>query len=157
MLSRNALRLLRCSCTRSRATARSSSASARRANVIRELEERGMLAELTSRAARTHVESPTTVYLGVDPSARSSGTLSNAASSFELRTTSADLRTSCGDLVHPLEESICPFRRESDKRAKCGNSRRWALNNDATSDESEASYSGSVQPTTGTKVEQRED
>ncbi|EMS24167.1 tyrosyl-trna synthetase [Rhodotorula toruloides NP11] len=71
MLSRNALRLLRCSCTRSRATARSSSASARRANVIRELEERGMLAELTSRAARTHVESPTTVYLGVDPSARS--------------------------------------------------------------------------------------
>ncbi|KAL7336507.1 hypothetical protein BJY59DRAFT_706903 [Rhodotorula toruloides] len=71
MLSRDALRLLRCSCTRSRATARSSSASARRANVIRELEERGMLAELTSRAARTHVESPTTVYLGVDPSARS--------------------------------------------------------------------------------------
>ncbi|GAA5871324.1 hypothetical protein JCM3774_000910 [Rhodotorula dairenensis] len=40
-------------------------------NVVRELEQRGMLSELTSRAARQHVEKPTTVYLGVDPSARS--------------------------------------------------------------------------------------
>ncbi|GAA6034572.1 hypothetical protein JCM8097_005403 [Rhodosporidiobolus ruineniae] len=53
------------------AAARALSTSARRANVVRELEERGMLQELTSRAARKHVEQPMTVYLGVDPSARS--------------------------------------------------------------------------------------
>ncbi|POY71097.1 putative Tyrosine--tRNA ligase [Rhodotorula taiwanensis] len=40
-------------------------------NVVRELEQRGMLSELTSRSAREHVEKPITVYLGVDPSARS--------------------------------------------------------------------------------------
>ncbi|GAA5831221.1 hypothetical protein JCM5353_007386 [Sporobolomyces roseus] len=42
-----------------------------RQNVLKELEERGMLQDLTSRAARKHVEKPTTVYLGVDPSASS--------------------------------------------------------------------------------------
>ncbi|KAL8292023.1 hypothetical protein RQP46_001489 [Phenoliferia psychrophenolica] len=47
------------------------STSAARRNVIDELEQRGMVADLTSRAVRKHVETPTTVYLGVDPSARS--------------------------------------------------------------------------------------
>ncbi|GAA5879597.1 hypothetical protein JCM16303_003267 [Sporobolomyces ruberrimus] len=47
----------------------SSSCSCR--NVLNELESRGMLQDVTSRAARKHVEKPTTVYLGVDPSANS--------------------------------------------------------------------------------------
>ncbi|GAA5905407.1 hypothetical protein JCM8208_004270 [Rhodotorula glutinis] len=74
MLSRKALRDLIRSYTaaapRARAT-RSFASTVRRRNVVNELEQRGMLAELTSQRARTHVESPTTVYLGVDPSARS--------------------------------------------------------------------------------------
>ncbi|GAA5830727.1 hypothetical protein JCM3766R1_003405 [Sporobolomyces carnicolor] len=55
----------------STATARFFSSSALRQNVINELESRGMLQDLTSRAARAHVDKPTTVYLGVDPSASS--------------------------------------------------------------------------------------
>ncbi|GAA5913037.1 tyrosine--tRNA ligase MSY1 [Sporobolomyces salmoneus] len=47
------------------------SSSSLRQNVLNELESRGMLQDLTSRAARQHVEKPTTVYLGVDPSANS--------------------------------------------------------------------------------------
>jgi hypothetical protein len=66
-----------------------SSSTRRTTNVIDQLESRGMIAELTrcvraccsprmlltgyftSRAVRKHVDTPTTVYLGVDPSARS--------------------------------------------------------------------------------------
>ncbi|KPV71805.1 uncharacterized protein RHOBADRAFT_40149 [Rhodotorula graminis WP1] len=74
MLSRDALRGLIRSYTAAappaRAT-RSFASTVRRRNVVNELEQRGMLAELTSQRARQHVESPTTVYLGVDPSARS--------------------------------------------------------------------------------------
>ena len=95
MLSRNALRgLIRsyhAAAPPARAT-RSFASTVRRRNVVNELEQRGMLAELTrsvqspcslhqrlllnsmharSQRARQHVESPTTVYLGVDPSARS--------------------------------------------------------------------------------------
>lgn len=71
--------------------ARRLSTTVSRRNVIDELERRGMLADLTryssppppfspthsspllppSRAVRKHVEKPVTVYLGVDPSARS--------------------------------------------------------------------------------------
>ncbi|GAA5948735.1 hypothetical protein JCM3765_004989 [Sporobolomyces pararoseus] len=47
------------------------SSTSLRQNVLNELESRGMLQDLTSRAARKHVEKPTTVYLGVDPSASS--------------------------------------------------------------------------------------
>ncbi|GAA5913350.1 hypothetical protein JCM5296_003141 [Sporobolomyces johnsonii] len=53
------------------ATSRLFSSSASRQNVLNELEQRGMLAGITSRAARTHVDRPATVYLGVDPSASS--------------------------------------------------------------------------------------
>ncbi|GAA6021798.1 hypothetical protein JCM10207_002064 [Rhodosporidiobolus poonsookiae] len=68
MLPRELLQTLVRATTR---PARTFSTSAARRNVVRELEERGMLSELTSRAARTHVDKPMTVYLGVDPSARS--------------------------------------------------------------------------------------
>ncbi|GAA5852213.1 hypothetical protein JCM9279_006934 [Rhodotorula babjevae] len=74
MLSRNALRCLIRSYTAAAPPARASrsfASTVRRRNVVNELEQRGMLAELTSQRARQHVESPTTVYLGVDPSARS--------------------------------------------------------------------------------------
>ncbi|GAA6005521.1 hypothetical protein JCM11491_003671 [Sporobolomyces phaffii] len=47
------------------------SSSSLRQNVLNELEQRGMLQDLTSRAARKHVDKPATVYLGVDPSASS--------------------------------------------------------------------------------------
>ncbi|GAA6063081.1 hypothetical protein JCM10212_003139 [Sporobolomyces blumeae] len=47
------------------------STSTCRLNVLTELEQRGMIQDVTSRAAREHVENPTTVYLGVDPSAPS--------------------------------------------------------------------------------------
>ncbi|GAA5906980.1 hypothetical protein JCM6882_000018 [Rhodosporidiobolus microsporus] len=74
-LSRNLLHSLsrstRLPGTPSTLSRRSFASSSRQRNVIRELEERGMLSELTSRAARTHVDKPTTVYLGVDPSASS--------------------------------------------------------------------------------------
>lgn len=40
-------------------------------NVVATLEQRGLVANLTSRNLRHHVEKPQTVYLGVDPSARS--------------------------------------------------------------------------------------
>ncbi|GAA5852968.1 hypothetical protein JCM8547_004751 [Rhodosporidiobolus lusitaniae] len=69
MLPRELLHtLVRCS---ARSPVRSFSASTRRSNVVKELEVRGMLSELTSRAGRKHVDKPTTVYLGVDPSAKS--------------------------------------------------------------------------------------
>ncbi|GAA6017256.1 hypothetical protein JCM8202_005966 [Rhodotorula sphaerocarpa] len=54
-----------------RRAARSFASTRTARNVVQELEQRGMLSELTSRAAREHVEEPRTVYLGVDPSARS--------------------------------------------------------------------------------------
>ncbi|KAK4054143.1 tyrosyl-tRNA synthetase [Microbotryomycetes sp. JL201] len=47
------------------------SMSSARRNVVKELEDRGMVADMTSRALRKHVEQPVTVYLGVDPSAAS--------------------------------------------------------------------------------------
>ncbi|KAM0789575.1 hypothetical protein ACM66B_000384 [Microbotryomycetes sp. NB124-2] len=47
------------------------STSHARRNVVKELEDRGMVADMTSRALRKHVEQPATVYLGVDPSAAS--------------------------------------------------------------------------------------
>ncbi|GAA5936354.1 hypothetical protein JCM10213_000291, partial [Rhodosporidiobolus nylandii] len=72
MLPRELLHTLSRSTALSRApSARFLHSTPRCGNVIRELESRGMLSELTSRAARTHVDKPTTVYLGVDPSARS--------------------------------------------------------------------------------------
>ncbi len=40
-------------------------------DVVGELETRGLVHTLTSRALRTHLSSPRTVYSGVDPSARS--------------------------------------------------------------------------------------
>ncbi|KAK4703983.1 tyrosyl-tRNA synthetase, partial [Phenoliferia sp. Uapishka_3] len=83
--------LLRLSIQHSHPSARWLSTSQARRNVIDELEQRGMVADLTrsalpstsapvtlmqgpqycSRAVRKHVDQPTTVYLGVDPSARS--------------------------------------------------------------------------------------
>ncbi|TNY18594.1 tyrosine-tRNA ligase [Rhodotorula diobovata] len=74
MLSRDMLRTLIRSYATARPPARQSrsfASTVRRRNVVSELETRGMLAELTSQRARTHVDKPTTVYLGVDPSARS--------------------------------------------------------------------------------------
>ncbi|GAA5824508.1 hypothetical protein JCM11251_000452 [Rhodosporidiobolus azoricus] len=75
MLSRELLNSLsqstRRTSTGSATLRRSFAGTPRQQNVIRELEERGMLSELTSRGARSHVEKPTTVYLGVDPSASS--------------------------------------------------------------------------------------
>ncbi|CEQ41301.1 SPOSA6832_03000, partial [Sporobolomyces salmonicolor] len=53
------------------ASSRFFASSASCQNVLNELEQRGMLADITSRAARTHVDRPATVYLGVDPSASS--------------------------------------------------------------------------------------
>ncbi|KAI5481225.1 tyrosyl-trna synthetase [Pseudohyphozyma bogoriensis] len=47
------------------------SSSARTQNVIQTLDERGLLQDLTSRSIRKHVETPTSIYLGVDPSAAS--------------------------------------------------------------------------------------
>ncbi|GAA5881568.1 hypothetical protein JCM1840_003446 [Sporobolomyces johnsonii] len=74
MLRRELTRSLVCP-TRSSSTPPASfrllSSSASRQNVLNELEQRGMLAGITSRAARTHVDRPATVYLGVDPSASS--------------------------------------------------------------------------------------
>ncbi|GAA5925640.1 hypothetical protein JCM1841_004794 [Sporobolomyces salmonicolor] len=74
MLQGELMRSLICS-TRLRPTPPASSrffaSSASCQNVLNELEQRGMLADITSRAARTHVDRPATVYLGVDPSASS--------------------------------------------------------------------------------------
>ena len=50
---------------------RSFSTSASRGNVIAKLEERGLLASVTSRQVQNYVETPRTVYLGVDPTAKS--------------------------------------------------------------------------------------
>ncbi|GAA5958925.1 hypothetical protein JCM21900_005414 [Sporobolomyces salmonicolor] len=74
MLQRELMRSLICSTRLSPtppASSRFFSSSASCQNVLNELEQRGMLADITSRAARTHVDRPATVYLGVDPSASS--------------------------------------------------------------------------------------
>ncbi|GAA5929193.1 tyrosine--tRNA ligase MSY1 [Sporobolomyces koalae] len=57
--------------TQGPATTRLFSTSSRRRNVLDELSARGLLQDVTSRAAKKHLDQPTTVYLGVDPSARS--------------------------------------------------------------------------------------
>ncbi|GAA6051084.1 hypothetical protein JCM3770_004704 [Rhodotorula araucariae] len=74
MLSRDVLRAVvrsYAAAGRRQREARSFASTVRARNVVSQLEARGMLAELTSQRARTHVDTPTTVYLGVDPSARS--------------------------------------------------------------------------------------
>lgn len=77
MRSRLSLRLVKLnklssfSTSISRNTLPPPSSTPAKSNVVTELEQRGLLHDVSSKLVLNHVESPRTVYLGVDPSANS--------------------------------------------------------------------------------------